>query len=113
MKKIIGLLFFCSLNLSVFAQQTATPLAKYVILVSIDGLRPDFYMDTDWPTPNLQFLKAHGVYAQGVRGIFPTVTYPSHTTIITGAYPAKHGVVDNEIFSADTGATSVWYRQAK
>ncbi len=114
MKKTFSFLLICLFSFTLFAQQQQThPTAKYVILISVDGLRPDFYLDASWPTPNMQSLKSKGAYAQGVRGIFPTVTYPSHTTIITGAYPARHGIYDNEMFSNDTGATKVWYRQAK
>jgi predicted AlkP superfamily pyrophosphatase or phosphodiesterase len=36
-----------------------------------------------------------GVYATGVTGVLPTVTYPSHATLVTGAYPSKHGVLNN------------------
>ncbi len=107
---------FVSLRLPVIAQQTGEGaekrLSKYVVLISIDGLRPDFYLDASWPTPNLQFLKNNGAYAEGVRGVFPTVTYPSHTTIITGAMPARHGIYYNTIFS-DTGSTGTWYREEK
>ncbi|MBE9598584.1 alkaline phosphatase family protein [Pedobacter sp. MC2016-24] len=69
--------------------------SKHVILISIDGFRPDFYLDKSWPTPNLQQLMREGAYAKGVRCIFPSVTYPSHTTLITGAFPAKHGITYN------------------
>lgn len=107
------LLLLLLMGLQVTAQQntnTDKRLAKYVVLISIDGLRPDFYLDPSWPVPNLQSLKNNGVYANGVRGVFPTVTYPSHTTIITGAMPAKHGIYYNTIFS-DSGSTNVWYRE--
>jgi len=36
-----------------------------------------------------------GAYAEGVRGSFPTVTYPSHTTIVSGVLPSKHGIYYN------------------
>lgn len=78
----------CSLN-------AAAQSSKHVILVSIDGFRPDFYLDKSWPTPNLQSLMSKGSYANGVRCIFPSVTYPSHTTLITGVFPAKHGITYN------------------
>ncbi|SJZ38981.1 alkaline phosphatase family protein [Sediminibacterium ginsengisoli] len=87
-------------------------LARYVVLISIDGLRPEFYLDQSWPAPNLQYLKNNGAHAKGVRGVFPTVTYPSHTTVITGAFPAKHGIYYNTIFS-DSGSTNTWYREAE
>lgn len=86
--------------------------AKYVVLVSVDGFRPDFYLDASWPAPYMQQMLKKGVYAQGVRGVFPTVTYPSHTTLITGAKPAKHGIVYNTPFEPQ-GQTGRWYMEAK
>ena len=76
---------------------TVAQKAKYVILVSIDGFRSDFYKDPSWATPNLQQMAKHGVYAQGVNGVFPTVTYPSHTSLITGVTPSRHGILYNTI----------------
>ncbi len=80
---------------------------KHVILVSIDGFRPNFYREQQWPAPNLQFMSANGASSDGVRGVFPTVTYPSHTTIITGAVPGKHGIYYNTPFEPQ-GATGLW-----
>ena len=51
--------------------------------------------------------KFPGVRADGVRGVFPTVTYPSHTTIITGALPIRHGIYYNSPFEPD-GETGRW-----
>lgn len=106
MKRIAS--FFLCFFLATFA--VAQPV-KYIVLISIDGFRPDFYKDASWPTPNLQQLKTSGVYADGVRGVFPSVTYPSHTTIITGAMPAKHGIYYNEPFEP-AGQTGRWYWEA-
>ncbi|NLR82309.1 alkaline phosphatase family protein [Chitinophaga eiseniae] len=86
--------------------------AKYVIVVSIDGFRPDFYLDKSWPAPNLQAMMKKGVHATGVNGIFPTITYPSHTTIITGVKPAKHGIWYNTPFEPE-GASGRWYSETK
>lgn len=80
--------------------------AKHVILISIDGLRPDFYLEDKWRAPNLKKLMKEGVYANGIRSVFPSVTYPAHTTIITGAYPARHGVYYNAPINAKPGQ---WY----
>ena len=82
--------------------------SKYVVMISIDGLRPEFYKDHSWPAPNIQALAQNGVYADGVRGVFPTVTYPSHTTILTGALPARHGIYYNTPFEPQ-GQTGNWY----
>jgi predicted AlkP superfamily pyrophosphatase or phosphodiesterase len=81
---------------------------EQVILISIDGLRPDFYLNKDWPAPILQHMAKNGVHAKAVKGIFPSVTYPSHTTIISGLPPSDHGIYYNSPFEPD-GATGKWY----
>ncbi|MBO9593167.1 MAG: alkaline phosphatase family protein [Niabella sp.] len=80
--------------------------AKHVVLISIDGLRPEFYLDPAWPAPHLKQLKQQGVYARQVVGVFPTVTYPSHTSIVTGQPPGKHGIYYNAPVEAPKGR---WY----
>ena len=87
------------------------PRARHVVLISVDGLRPDFYLDERWPAPTLQRIRREGAYAEAVRSVFPSVTYPSHTTIVTGALPARHGVVYNEPFDP-SGRTGRWYWEA-
>lgn len=72
-----------------------------VLLISIDGLRPDYVTEADkhgLRIPNLRRFLTDGAYATGVHGVLPTVTYPSHTTILTGVSPAKHGILDNHPF---------------
>jgi len=81
--------------------QLVAQTAKHVIFVTIDGLRPDFYLDSEWHTPNLRALMKDGAYAQGVNSVFPSMTYPSHTTIVTGVQPAKHGIFYNNMFTPD------------
>jgi predicted AlkP superfamily pyrophosphatase or phosphodiesterase len=57
----------------------------------------DFYIDHSphLHIPNLQRLKREGSFAEGVVGVYPSLTYPSHTTIITGRLPAEHGIYTN------------------
>lgn len=94
------------------AQEITTPQAdtpaEHVILISIDGLRPDFYLDREWPAAMMQRMVEEGVAAEAVRGVTPTVTYPSHTTIVTGALPARHGIIHNRPFEPG-GQTGNWY----
>jgi hypothetical protein len=87
-----------------------SPPADHVILISVDGLRPEFYRDERWPAPQMQIMAAQGVHALAVRGVTPTVTYPSHTTMVTGALPARHGVLHNRPFEPG-GPTGVWYME--
>lgn len=86
--------------------------ADHVVLVTIDGLRPEFYLDERWPAPTIQRMRAEGTYATRVRGVTPTSTYPSHTTIVTGALPARHGIVNNRPFEPG-GSTGVWYMESE
>src|SRR5512144_1109059 len=79
------------------AQNRSVP----IVLISIDGLKPDYVLDADkhaLKIPNLRRLVAEGAHASGVTGVLPTVTYPSHTTMVTGVAPAKHGIVANSPF---------------
>src|ERR1041384_4979134 len=84
----------------------------HVIMISIDGLVPDYYLSPaslGLKVPNLTRMKLGGAYAEGVEGIFPTVTYPAHTTMITGVRPAVHGIVQNRIFEPPTGKRTLQY----
>jgi predicted AlkP superfamily pyrophosphatase or phosphodiesterase len=90
MKKVIISLFSCFLFTQLIYAQD-----KHVVLISIDGLRPEFYLDPAWGMVNIRQAMNTGSYAEGVRGSFPTVTYPSHTTIVSGVLPAKHGIYYN------------------
>ncbi len=90
------------------ASLPARDRVEHVILISIDGLRPEFYLNQEWPAPTLQYMARRGSAAEGVRGVFPTVTYPSHTTLVTGALPARHGIYYNTPFEPE-GQTGRWY----
>jgi hypothetical protein len=74
------------------------PRAKHVVLISVDGLQPAHYLDGRWPAPAMQQLQREGAHAVAVRTVFPALTYPGHTTLVTGALPARHGIVHNKHF---------------
>jgi predicted AlkP superfamily pyrophosphatase or phosphodiesterase len=85
-----------------FTLLLALPLsAQSLLLISIDGMRPDYVLRADehgLKIPHLRRLLKEGAHATGVRGVLPTVTYPSHTTILTGVWPVKHHIVSNVVF---------------
>lgn len=93
--------FVGCISLIVMALPAISQTSKHVILISIDGFRPDFYLDKSWPAPNLQAMMSAGAHSKGVRCIFPSVTYPSHTTLITGAFPMHHGITYNTMPNED------------
>ncbi len=70
--------------------------SKHIVLISIDGLRPEMYLDKSWPTSNMQILMKEGVYANHMKSVFPSYTYPSHTAMLTGALPARSGIYFNQ-----------------
>jgi predicted AlkP superfamily pyrophosphatase or phosphodiesterase len=91
------------------AQQKDAPL---LVVISIDGLRPDYVTAADAhgaKVPNLRRLMKEGTYADGVTGVVPTVTYPSHTTLVTGVWPAKHGILANTTFDPLQRNYQGWY----
>jgi predicted AlkP superfamily pyrophosphatase or phosphodiesterase len=95
------------------AQSSATPKqAKRVIVISLDGLDARYLHKRDeykLRIPTLRRLMAEGATARGVTTVYPSVTYPAHTTIVTGASPAKHGVFGNEVFEPpDTPQEGAW-----
>jgi predicted AlkP superfamily pyrophosphatase or phosphodiesterase len=75
--------------------------ASPVLLVSIDGLRAGDVIEAKQrglDLPELSAFLHEGSYATGVTGVTPTVTYPSHTTLVTGVAPAVHGIYSNYAF---------------
>lgn len=90
----------------------ALPLAaQNLIVISIDGMRPDYVLKADehgLKIPHLRRILKEGAHAKGVRGVLPTVTYPSHTTILTGVWPAKHRIYSNVVFDPLNQNLSGW-----
>jgi predicted AlkP superfamily pyrophosphatase or phosphodiesterase len=79
-------------------------------MISIDGLMPSAYTSRGpAKIPNLRKLVTGGAWADGVEGVLPTVTFPSHTTLITGVSPAVHGIIDNRIVDPEGRSNTAWY----
>lgn len=73
---------------------TFAPPARRVVIVSIDGLRPDAILLA--PMPNLIGLMQSGAFSLGAQTVFPSVTLIAHTSMLTGLCPSKHGVDWND-----------------
>jgi predicted AlkP superfamily pyrophosphatase or phosphodiesterase len=85
-------------------------------LISLDGLRPDYVLKADehgLKIPNLRRILREGAHASGVRGVLPTVTYASHTTIVTGVWPVKHDIYSNLTFDPLGKNMEGWYWYAE
>ena len=97
-------------SLGGFAQAQQQP--NTLMLISLDGCKPEAILDAEahgLKLPNLRALVREGVYASGVTGVLPTLTYPSHTTLLTGAAPARHGIYANTTFDPLNRNAVGWY----
>lgn len=94
------------LALVLFLFVVAAPLLfagqrPHVLVISIDGMRPDYVTAADahhLHVPTLRAFMKNGTYAEGVTGVIPTLTYPSHTTLVTGVWPSEHHIYANAKF---------------
>jgi len=113
---VLGSIFIRGQVLSA-GKTTQAQRPEHVILISVDGMPPDYYTAPEklgLRVPTLTMMKQGGAYAEGMEGVYPTVTYPQHTTMVTGLRPAAHGIVQNRIFEAPTEKqTRYWYWYAK
>ena len=84
--------------------------ASKLLVISVDGLDYRYLRDADklgLKIPNLRKLQREGEVTEGIEGAFPTVTWPSHTTMITGVAPAQHGILGNRR-PKDEGGDYYW-----
>jgi predicted AlkP superfamily pyrophosphatase or phosphodiesterase len=72
-----------------------------VLLASVDGLDQRYLRQCErlgLKIPNLRRLMKEGAWSEGVVGEVPTITWPAHTTILTGVPPAVHGIERNQVW---------------
>jgi predicted AlkP superfamily pyrophosphatase or phosphodiesterase len=112
---VLFLIAIAGLLLPASRAQEKTP-APLLLVISVDGLRPDYVTAADAhgsKIPNLRRFLKEGTFAEGVQGVVPTVTYPSHTTLVTGVWPAKHGIFANSTFDPLQKNQQGWYWYAE
>src|SRR6185503_3490579 len=78
-----------------------SPKDRLVVLISVDGLPADAFKDPKISMPTMRRLAEEGATSEGMRCSFPTVTWPNHTTLVTGVHPARHGVLANSYFDRE------------
>lgn len=77
--------------------------SRHVVIITLDGFGGWALDDPYLPVPTLRALAARGARAKAMRPVNPTVTWPNHTSIVTGMTPARHGVLFNGILVRDPG----------
>lgn len=101
---------------AVVAAPALAPAARTLLVISIDGLHPDSVVEADrlgFKVPNLRRFVKEGAFARAVTGVVPTVTYASHTTLVTGVSPARHGILYNNPFDPLGQNQEGWYWYAE
>lgn len=84
---------------------------KHLIIVSFDGLST---LDFDYinKLPNFKDFIKDSSYCKNVYSVYPSLTYPAHTSIVTGKYPNNHGVINNTFLQLNTTSPD-WYWHRK
>jgi predicted AlkP superfamily pyrophosphatase or phosphodiesterase len=73
-----------------------------VVVISIDGFAVFYWRDPQVRLPTLRALADRGAVAAGVETVFPSTTWPTHASLMTGVSPRVHGVVANHVFNRTT-----------
>ena len=112
---LIALLAGCALP------PNAAPARVPLLLISLDAFRWDYPTLHSEDTPRLRELARTGASAASLIPVFPSNTFANHYTIVTGLYPAHHGIINNRFFDPKLGrpfvynvtpisSQSVWWR---
>lgn len=99
-------LLACWLLLAAGVAMAADEAARHVVIVTIDGLRPDAISDVH--TPRLARLMREGASSRGARTTEPPLTLPSHFSMVTGQSPARHGILRNSTLSREPAGTTLF-----
>jgi len=68
---------------------------RTVVLISLDGFHAYALDDPRLPIPTIRKLAREGASAKSMQPINPTVTWPNHTTLVTGVDASEHHVLFN------------------
>ena len=116
MKSILDKIKICFFSLVVFTSCDNSPVGNWedprVILISIDGFRGGLLKEKRFEIecPNLSLLMKKGRWSSQVKSVFPSLTYPSHTSMISGVLPEKHGITNNRVFNPEKNFIDwFWY----
>ena len=95
MKRFPGFPLLAALVCIAWLPASAADRDRHVVLISLDGFPAYLWHDASIPLPHLRRLAAEGVVADAMTIVNPAITWPNHTTLVTGVMPQKHGVLYN------------------
>ncbi len=79
-------------------------MKRRVVVISIDGFAAFYWTDPQVRGRALRRLAERGALAASMEAVFPTTTWPTHVSLVTGVSPKTHGVVANHILNRQTRA---------
>jgi predicted AlkP superfamily pyrophosphatase or phosphodiesterase len=113
--RFLSRLLIAALLLGLMAGCATSPAVKPVpplILISMDAFRWDYFTKYPEETPHLRQLIREGSTARALIPVYPSNTFPNHYSIVTGLYPAHHGIINNEMFDPVTKSVFHYNRPA-
>lgn len=109
MKRIYSLFYFTVITISLFllnscdqAESNFNTDSNPVLLVSIDGFMNEYLERNE--TPNFDRFLSDGVHPEYLIPVFPTNTFPTHWSIVTGLYVENHGIIANSFYDYELEA---------
>ena len=90
---------FLAATFGLSARQAGRADESTVVVISLDGFPAKALSDPALPVPTLRRLAASGAMATAMTVGNPSVTWPNHTSLITGVSPARHSVLFNGILT--------------
>src|SRR6478672_5290400 len=100
---LVSVWTFMAISAARAADTPLKPSDRIVVMISVDGLAADYMDDPKAEMPTIRALATEGARASSMKAVTPTVTWPNHTTLVTGVMPARHGVVGNNYLDRKTG----------
>src|SRR3954464_3399545 len=107
--------FLLLLTLLTLAHQPAQAASdRHVVVVCIDGFAAYLLDDPKAPVPTLRKLAKEGAVAEGGMKVSnPSITWPNHTTLVSGVRPEKHGVLANGVLVRGAPGVAVYVEPKK
>jgi predicted AlkP superfamily pyrophosphatase or phosphodiesterase len=96
------LIVFALLGFQFNPSGAAEPPSNPLLLISVDGFMNEYLDRND--TPNFDRFLQQGVRAEYLIPVFPTKTFPTHVSIVTGLYVENHGIISNRFYDYELGA---------
>ena len=83
-------------------------MSNKLLVLSMDAMVNEdlAYLKTK---PNFKKLFEHGAFGGNICTVYPSLTYPSHTSVITGCRPGRHGVIDNNLVKTKGNPDGDWF----